>query len=94
MKLVDSKGKIYITIEQFQSADITSLVRSPILEDIAYKSDWVESQLSWNKRDLSTCIVIVFKDCHGIADSFMTSLSRNSGGKVSTLLFKVYTVDN
>ena len=87
MKLVDFRGKIYITIEQFQSAALTSLVRSPKIEDVGYKCDWVESKLSWKKRDLSTCAVIVFKDCHGIADSFMTSLSRNSGAKVNTFLF-------
>jgi translation initiation factor 2 alpha subunit (eIF-2alpha) len=82
MRLMDSYGKVYITIEQFKSTDITDLIRSPKLGDISYQTEWIESQLKGKSLDLSGYVVIIMKDCHGIASSFMDTLTSCSDAKV------------
>jgi hypothetical protein len=86
MRLIDALGKVYITIEQFQSTDITNLVRTPKLCDVGYQTEWIDSKLRGNSLDLTRCIVIVLKDKHGIASSFMEKIASSSNTKVGIYL--------
>ena len=86
MRLVDARGKVYITVEHFQSADVTSLVPTFKINDVTYLSHWTESDiLKIETRDMSRCGVIVLKDSRGVASSFTESLKSATSAKVNRI---------
>ncbi|XP_031568280.1 uncharacterized protein LOC116302983 isoform X2 [Actinia tenebrosa] len=84
MRLVDAFGKVYVTIEKFQSTDITNLVRSPKLCDVCYQTEWIASELreTGSFLDFSKCLIVVLNDNHGIASSFAKKFTTSVTAKV------------
>lgn len=77
INLMDSQGTILLKVEGFQSTEISTLIRSQKLDNIAYEMKWVEStrmEASQSQSNAEHDVRIVVKDSQGIGQSFCDQL--------------------
>ena len=76
INLMNSQGIILLAVEGFQSTEISSLIRSQKVDNVAYETKWVESAIDISQHESNTAAVvrIVLKDSRGICQSFCDHL--------------------
>lgn len=78
INLMNSQGTILLSVEGFQSTEISTLIRSQKLDNVAYETKWVESAIDVSQLQSTTEAIlrIVLKDSQGIGQSFCDSIKR------------------
>ena len=76
INLMNSQGIILLKVEGFQSTEISSLIRSQKLDNVAYEMKWVETAIDASQDESSTAAVvrIVLKDSQGVGQCFCDHL--------------------
>lgn len=86
MRLVDSFGKVYVIIEQFQTTEIApNLIRMPNLDEVSYRTIWVESTVDEKPVDPPDSMIVVMVDSRGVGCLFVDMLSSICSVKVHSM---------
>lgn len=97
MNLMDLDGNTLIKVQGFQSTEISTLIRSQKLENVAYEMKWVESTIEALQHPLAKMepeVKIVLNDSQGIGQSFSDLLKKkNPAAHVIALDIPVTTVN-
>lgn len=76
INLMNSLGIVLLKVEGFQSTEISSLIRSQKLGNVAYEMKWVETAIDDSQDESNTAAVvrIVLKDSQGVGQRFCDHL--------------------
>lgn len=81
MNLMDFDGNTLIEVQGFQSTEISTLLRSQKLENVAYETKWVESTIEASQHPMAKAepeVKIVLNDSHEIGQSFSDLLKKKN----------------
>lgn len=81
INLMDLDGNTLIAVQGFQSTEMSTLIRSQKLENVAYETKWVESTIEALQQPLAKMepdVKIVLNDSQGIGQSFSDLLKKKS----------------
>ena len=75
INVMDSQGTILLAVEGFQSTEISTLIRSQKLDNMAYEMKWVEFMIE-PQLNIEPDVRIVLNDSKGIGQIFCDQLKK------------------